>query len=410
MTTTHADVVVVGGGAAGLMAAIEAATRGRHTVLLEKNQKPGLKILISGGGRCNLTTTRHGKDLEAQYGKRRGRYLRHALRSFPPTALRTFIEAAGVPLREEDLEKLFPVSQKARDVVVALVRELDRSGAELRGEAPLTGMKLDEDRFVLTTPRGTLTAASVVLATGGLSYPKTGTTGDGYAFCRQFGHTITQTWPALAPLRCDEAWVHDLQGIVLKGVDIACLDRLGKPTVHRQRPILFTHKGLSGPAPMDLAGDVEEQEGHAKVRFDFVPEQSREQLEQSWLEQAKLHGPRRVESVLPRWLPVRMRQALLSVSDCDPDQRLATWSKEGRRRLLATMKGLCLPIPRSLGYGHAEVTRGGVALDEVDARTMQSKLQPGLFVCGELLDIDGPIGGFNFQAAFAMGRLAGLTA
>lgn len=410
MTTIHADVVVVGGGAAGLMAAIEAALRGRHTVLLEKNQQPGLKILISGGGRCNLTTTRQGKDLEAQYGKRRGRYLRHALRSFPPTALRTFIERAGVPLREEDLEKLFPVSQKARDVVVALLRELERSGAELLGEAPLTGLGRDEDRFVLTTPRGTLTAASVVLATGGLSYPKTGATGDGYAFCRQFGHTITQTWPALAPLRCDESWVRELQGIVLNGVDIACLDRVGKETVRRRRPILFTHKGLSGPAPMDLAGDVEQQDGMAQVRFDFLPEQPREQLEQSWLKEAKLHGARRVESVLPRWLPERMRHALLFVSGCEQDQRLATWSKHGRRRLLATIKGLCLPIPRSLGYGHAEVTRGGVALDEVDARTMQSKLQPGLFVCGELLDIDGPIGGFNFQAAFAMGRLAGRTA
>jgi len=410
MAMTHADVVVVGGGAAGLMAAIEAARRGRRTVLLEKNRQPGLKILISGGGRCNLTTTRHGKDLEAQYGKRRGRYLRHALRSFPPSALREFIEDAGVPLQEEDLEKLFPVSQKARDVVVALVRLVRESGAELRGESPVTAVRRADDQFVLQTPSGEVSADSVILATGGLSYPKTGATGDGYGFCEQFGHTITQTWPALAPLCCDEQWVRELQGIVLQGVDIACLDQAGKETLRRRRPILFTHKGLSGPAPMDLAGDVEEQAGRASVRFDFAPEQAREQLEQSWLEQARLHGARRVESVLPRWLPERMRQALLHVSGCDAGQRLATWPKDGRRRLLATVKGLSLPIPRSRGYGHAEVTRGGVALDEVDARTMQSKLQAGLFICGELLDIDGPIGGFNFQAAFAMGRLAGLTA
>lgn len=410
MTTTHADVVVVGGGAAGLMAAIQSACRGKRTVLLEKNQQPGLKILISGGGRCNLTTTRLGKDLEAQYGKRRGRYLRHALRSFPPTALREFIESAGVPLREEDLEKLFPVSQKARDVVVALVRLLRESGAELRGQSPVTDLTRRADQFVLQTPNGEFTATSVILATGGLSYPKTGATGDGYAFCKSFGHTVTQTWPALAPLRCDEKWVRELQGIVLQGVDIACLSHTDKETLRRRRPILFTHKGLSGPAPMDLAGDVEEQEGDAKVRFDFAPESLREQLEQDWLAQAKQHGSRRVESVLPRWLPERMRHALLQVSGCASDQRLATWSKDGRRKLLTAVKGLTLPIPKSLGYGHAEVTRGGVTLDEVDARTMQSKLQSGLYICGELLDIDGPIGGFNFQAAFAMGRLAGLSA
>jgi hypothetical protein len=410
MTMSHVDVVVVGAGAAGMMAAIQAASRGRRTLLLEKNQQPGLKILISGGGRCNLTTTREGKDLEAQYGKRRGRYLRHALRAFPPSALRAFIEDAGVPLREEDLEKLFPISQKARDVVVALLRLVEQSGAELWNEAPVVSLERDSERFVLQTPRGTVTAASVVLATGGLSYPKTGATGDGYAWCRQFGHSITRTWPALAPLRCEESWVRGLQGIVLQGVDIACLDQAGKETLRRRRPILFTHKGMSGPAPMDLAGDVEEQVGGAKVRFDFVPDEQREQLEQSWLEQARLHGARRVESVLPRALPERMRHALLALSGSQLDDRLGSWSKDARRRLLQAVKDLRVPVPKSLGYGHAEVTRGGVDLDEVDARSMQSKLQSGLFICGELLDIDGPIGGFNFQAAFAMGRLAGLNA
>lgn len=407
---TEVDVVVVGGGAAGLMAAIQAAARGRRTVLLEKNQRPGLKILISGGGRCNLTTTRQGKDLEAQYGKRRGRYLRHALRAFPPTALRTFIEDAGVPLREEDLEKLFPVSQKARDVVDALLRLLERSGARLERDAPLTGLRRDGERFVCSTPRGEWSTESVVLATGGLSYPKTGATGDGYAFCREFGHTVTQTFPALAPLRVQQDWVQALQGIVLQGVDISCLDRDGRETVRRRRPILFTHKGLSGPAPMDLAGDVEEQQGGAHVRFDFSPSSTREQLEQQWLADAKQHGARRVESVVPRALPERMRHALLQLSGCERDTKLAAWSKSARRQLLLAIKDLRVPVQKSLGYGHAEVTRGGVALDEVDARTMQSKLQPGLYICGELLDIDGPIGGFNFQAAFAMGRLAGLDA
>ncbi|HEB53619.1 MAG TPA: NAD(P)/FAD-dependent oxidoreductase [bacterium] len=404
------DVVVVGGGAAGLMAAIQAARRGRRVVLLEKNPRPGLKIRISGGGRCNLTTTREGRDLEAQYGTRRGRWLRHALRSFPPKALRAFFEAAGVPLREEDLEKLFPVSQRAQDVVDALLRLLADSGAELRCEAALRELGHDGGGFRCRTGAGSLRAAAVVLATGGLSFPKTGATGDGYAWCRAFGHTIAPTFPALAPLRVEAPWVRALQGIVLHGVEIACRDARGRATLRRRRPILFTHKGLSGPAPMDLAGDVEELCGAASVGFDFLPDVPREQLEQDWLAAARAHGTRRVESLLPAALPERVRHALLALAEIDRSTTLAGLAKPARRRLLAAVKDLRVPVAKSLGYQAAEVTRGGVALDEVDARTMQSKLQPGLFLCGELLDIDGPIGGFNFQAAFATGRLAGLHA
>lgn len=403
-----ADVVVVGGGAAGLMAAIQSARRGRATVLLEKNHQPGLKILISGGGRCNLTTTKAGADLEAQYGERRGRFLRHALRAFPPTALRTFVEDAGVPLQEEDLDKLFPVSQRARDVVDALLALARAAGVVLATDAPLLGLARAGERFTVATPHGELTAASVVLATGGLSYPKTGATGDGYRFVRALGHTVTATFPALAPLAVDAAWVRALQGIVVHDVALASLDASGRAVCTRMRPILFTHRGLSGPAPMDLAGDIEEAHGAGAVRFDFAPERSGEQLDAEWLAFARAHGTRRADAVLPTALPERLRAALCELAGGNPT--LANWSRDARRALRDVVKGLRVPVGRSLGYGHAEVTRGGVALDEVDPRTMQSRVCPGLFVCGELLDVDGPIGGFNFQAAFATGRLAGLHA
>jgi predicted Rossmann fold flavoprotein len=399
------DVIVVGAGAAGMMAAIEAARSGRRTVLLEKQQRPGLKILISGGGRCNLTTTRQGADLEAQYGTERGRFLRHALRSFPPSMLRAFIEQAGVPLQEEDLEKLFPVSQRARDVVDALLGQLQQSGAEMRLGWPVTAVQRTDAGFAVTTPRGAVVARSLILATGGLSYPKTGATGDGYGFCRGLGHTITATFPALAPLPVDAAWVHALQGIVLQDAAIASYGAAGKVLTQRRRPILFTHKGLSGPAPMDLAGDVEEATGQGGVRFDFAPDRTAEQLEQEWLAAAKAHGSRRIDSVLPAHLPERLRHTLCELAAATGT--LASWSRAQRKQLLAVLKDLRLPVARSLGYDHAEVTRGGIALAEIDPRTMQSRRCPGLFVCGELLDVDGPIGGFNFQAAFATGRLAG---
>lgn len=404
---TEVDVVVVGAGAAGLMAGIQAARRGRSTVVLEKKQHAGLKILISGGGRCNLTTTRHGSDLEAQYGAARGRFLRHALRSFPPSALRDFVEQAGVPLQEEDLEKLFPVSQRAADVVQALLRLLREAGARLLLEAPVTALERQPHGFLVHSARGTFVTGSVVLATGGLSYPKTGATGDGYGFCRRLGHSVTPTFPALAPLLIP-GWVRELQGIVLTEATLASLDAAGQVRTVRQRPILFTHHGLSGPAPMDLAGDLEEALGKGSVRFDFVPDRSQEQLDVEWRSLAAAHGSRRIESMLPAALPERLRSTLASLAGVS-GQSLANLPREGRRRLTQVLKDLRVPVAKSRGYDHAEVTRGGVVLDEVDARTMQSKVVPGLFVCGELLDVDGPIGGFNFQAAFATGRLAGLS-
>lgn len=407
-TVANADVVVVGAGAAGLMAAYTAARRGRRTLLLEKSGRPGLKILISGGGRCNVTTTRTGSDLEAQYGTRRGRFLRHALRSFPPADLCAFLEAAGVALREEDLEKVFPVSQQARSVLDALLRCCDDAGVVLVTGSPVRSVGRADGGFVVATAGASYRAASVVLATGGLSYAKTGTTGDGYGFCRAFGHTITATWPALAPLWVEAPWVRSLQGIVVTGTDLAVLDADGRPRLRRRRPILFTHKGLSGPAPMDLAGDVEELQGRAQVRFDFLPDVAAEALEREWLTTAAAHGSRRVESLLPPTLPERLRTAL--VAEAAAGGQLANLSRDARRRLLLAVKDQRVPAPKSLGFDHAEVTRGGVELGEVDPRTMQSRRQPGLFVCGELLDVDGPIGGFNFQAAFATGRLAGLSA
>jgi predicted Rossmann fold flavoprotein len=403
------DVVVVGGGAAGLMASIQAARRGRRTVLLEKNLRLGLKILISGGGRCNLTTTMSGRELEAEYGTRRGRWLRHALRSFQPKQLVAMIEAGGVPLQEEDLDKIFPVSARAGDILQCLLRLADDAGVDIRRDAPMLEVsRAANGEFVVTTPNGDVCAASLVLSTGGLSYPKTGSTGDGYRVTKQLGHGLVPTVPHLAPLAVAEPWVRDLAGIVLNDAVIAVADRHGRVLCRRRRPILFTHKGLSGPGPMDLSGFVEAEGGQCEVVFDFVPDVHAEELARQWMELAKTGGKRGVANALPRELPERLRQTLTRLADAEGT--VAELSRDRRRRLLQLLKDCRVPVDRSLGLGHAEVTRGGIPLDEVDGRTMESKLVEGLFLCGEILDIDGPIGGFNFQAAFATARLAGLHA
>ena len=402
-----ADVVVVGAGAAGLAAATFAAARSRRVLLLEKKPQPGLKILISGGGRCNVTTTRSGSDLEQQYGMVRGRFLRHALRAFPPVAVREWFLSLGVPLQEEDLEKLFPVSQKARDVLEALLRGARNAGAELITDCSVTEVRRSAAGFSLTTNQGAIHASALVLATGGRSYTKTGTTGDGYRFCTELGHTVTATFAALAPLVVDAAWLRELQGIVVTTAEIAVLESSGKVIRTRRRPILFTHHGLSGPAPMDLAGDNEERNG-AFLRLDFAPDVAREELDQQWLNMARTLGRKRAEALLPRELPERLRVALCELA-LVRDVTLAELTKDQRARLLTAVKDLRVRCDRSRGFEHAEVTRGGVSLDEISASTMASKLVPNLFCCGELLDLDGPIGGFNFQSAFATGRLAGMS-
>ncbi|MHC5062465.1 MAG: BaiN/RdsA family NAD(P)/FAD-dependent oxidoreductase [Planctomycetota bacterium] len=412
------EVVVVGAGAAGLMAAIQSGGRGNRTLLLEKNARPGLKILISGGGRCNLTTTKSGKSLEAEYGKRRGRWLLHALRAFQPGDLVELIESAGVPLREEDLDKIFPCSGKARDVLDCLLGLAEASAVELRCESAMESVERlpSGDGFQIHTTKGTVQAGSLILATGGLSYPKTGSTGDGYRIAEQFGHRIIPGVPHLAPLAVDAAWIHELAGIVLQKSSLAVINKAtGEVLCQRQRPVLFTHKGLSGPAPMDLAGFIEETAGECELVLDFVPGVKREALETDWLQRSKTAGRNRVSSLLPRELPERLRQSLceqagVAFAPRGPKRALtvAELDKKGRHRLLAVLKDLRIPVTRSLGMDHAEVTRGGVALEEVDPRSMESRLCPKLFLCGEILDVDGPIGGFNFQAAFATGRLAGL--
>lgn len=405
----RAEVLVVGGGAAGLMAAWQAARIGARTVLLEKNRKPGLKILISGGGRCNLTTTRSGRDLENQYGVRRGRWLRHALRAFPPQKLIDLVEDQGVALREEDLDKIFPVSGRAADVLDAVVRGAEAAGALLAREAPVTALRRDGDGFLAVTPRGRIHAPRVVLATGGLSYPKTGATGDGYGFAQALGHGLVEPVPHLAPLPVDDAWVRSLSGIVLADSSIAVGPVGGAEDCRRHRPILFTHKGLSGPAPMDLAGFIEERHGGCDLRLDFVPEARLDELEAEWLCEAATQGRRLAAALLPSRLPERLRQTLAALAGVEATTA-AEVTKAARKDLLRRLKDTRIAVERSLGFGHAEVTRGGVPLDEVDPKTMESKVAPGLFLCGELIDVDGPIGGFNFQAAFATGRLAGIHA
>jgi predicted Rossmann fold flavoprotein len=407
MPNTDWDIVVVGAGAAGLLAAIRAAECGRRVLVLEKNRRPGVKILMSGGTRCNVTHATDERGIIAAYGPP-GRFLHSALAALGVQDTIDFFEAEGVALKVEETGKIFPVSNKALDVLDALLKRLRRTDATLALEEPLNDLQREESGFVLTTPRRVVHATGVILTTGGQSYPGSGTTGDGYAFTACFGHTIVPPRPALVPITVDAPWVADLRGVTLPDVNLRIIE--GKKVWQGARgSLLFAHFGLTGPVVLDLSRVVS---GHAKpqslvLEMDFLPMWKEADLDEHLRVETAASGKKQLAAVLTTLLPRRLCDALLPQAGLPADRKAAALSRPDRARLVACLKRLSLPVSGTLGFGKAEVTAGGVALAEVDSRTMQSKLVPNLYIAGELLDLDGPIGGYNFQAAWSTGWLAG---
>lgn len=413
------DVVVVGAGAAGLLAATRAAERGRKTLLLEKNKRPGVKILMSGGTRCNLTQATDARGIVKAFGDQ-GKFLHSALAALGPRDLVELIEAEGVLTKTEPTGKIFPFSDKAADVLAALLRRLERSGCVLSTGEAVTAIDRDGDSFRITTDRRTLTAESLAVTTGGCSYPGCGTTGEGYQWGAKFGHTIVPPRPALVPVETNLTWVHDLKGITVADVAVAVVGRTemsagerggraSQPLASRRGSFLFAHFGLSGPAVLDVSRAVT---GHPHPETldlvcDFLPALSDVVFDDELRQRAAAAGKKPVSAILPGELPRRLVDALLALSELPGDLRCAELGKAARGRLVRVFKHCPIPVTGTLGFKKAEVTAGGIALGEVDSRTMQSRLVPNLFLAGEVLDLDGPIGGYNFQAAFSTGWLAG---
>lgn len=424
------DVVIVGAGAAGMLAASRAAERGRRTLLLEKSTKAGVKILISGGTRCNLTQNTDARGIIAAYGDQ-GRFLHSALARLNPQQLVQLFAQEGVPTKVEETNKIFPVSDSAVDVRDALVRRLRRAGAELALGEPVQSLERAGDGFRIVTPKRTVVCARLLLTPGGKSYPGCGTTGDGYAWARQLGHTIILPRPALVPITTDAAWVHDLSGLTMPDMTVRVVPSPRAPASlevapealrsarQRKKPsaplaedrgsLLFTHVGLSGPVVLNVSRAVSgvSDPTWLDLELDFVPDISAERLDDEMRTAAATDGKRAVGNLLGRYVPRRLAESLLAQMGISPQHKAAELGKDARRKLILAAKQTRVPVTGTLGFPKAEVTAGGVALAEVDSHTMQSKLVPNLFLAGEILDLDGPIGGYNFQAAFSTGLLAG---
>lgn len=428
-----ADVAVLGAGAAGLCAAISAAESGARVVLLEKNRRPGVKVLMSGGTRCNLTNARGLRNprvvsgpVDPGYDPRQARGARDVQRAFGAggpflgPALRAFgvedavglFEAEGLPTKIEANGKVFPATDRAVDVLDALLRRLGRSGAALRCESAVRGLRVgDAGGFDVVVDGSIVRARRVIVATGGQSYPRCGTTGDGYALARGFGHTIIEPRPALVPIRVSADWVAGLAGLTLPDVTAAVVDPSGRRLLERREAVLFAHFGLTGPAVLDVSRAVARHDGDGRLELDLdlLPNLRADALDQH-LQQAGRTGRRAVSALLPPAVPRRLAEAVVPAAGVPADRTGPELSRDERRRVVAACKGLRLPIEGTLGFEKAEVTSGGVALEEVDPKSLVSRLRPGLHFCGEVLDLDGLIGGYNFQAAWSTGWLAGQSA
>ena len=418
--STRRTVVIVGAGAAGLWCAERLARAcGSETevLVLEKTPRTGTKILASGGTRCNVTTTLGPDEAARLFGKKGERFLRHGFRTLTPLDVRERFEAWGVGLEEAPLEKVFPRSGNARDVRDALEAAARGAGASIELGAPVEGVARDGARWRVDLEDGmTLGCDALVLAAGGMSYPGTGTTGDGYAWLRDLGLEVVDPVPALVPLTSPDGWVRELTGIAWQGGELVLEDRAtGKTTRlgQRRRPVLFTHHGLSGPGAMDLSHHVARAVGESPldmaVRLDAFPDLDREAVRAALIEASGLPGNPRLQRALAGTpmgpMPKRLFAAFAGASGLDPDVGVAGLAKSARHGLVESFKGLEIPVDGTLGFEHAEVTAGGLALRQVSPRSMAVNGHDGLFVIGELLDVDGPIGGLSFQAAFATAEL-----
>jgi predicted Rossmann fold flavoprotein len=400
--------MVAGAGAAGLVAAARAAECGARVLLVEKNRRPGVKILMSGGTRCNITHACDNRGIVDAFGPN-GNFLHSALACLSVAQTVSFFEELGVATKIEETGKVFPVSNKALDVLNALLSRLRHCGANLCLDEPVSDLNRDlHDGFEIRTPKRRLTSKKVILTTGGQSYPGCGTRGDGYAFVQRMGHSIIPPRPALVPITVLADWVAALRGVTLPDVSVTVLQD-NKRLASRRGGFLFAHFGLTGPGPLDVSKAITKHADPRSLRLeiDLLPEITRPDLDAYLRSESLASGKKQLAVVLAERLPRRLSDQLLTLTGQPVVRKAAGLSKVDRGKLVAAVKELRLPVRGTLGFEKAEVTTGGICLEEVDSRTMESKIVPGLFLAGEILDLDGPIGGYNFQAAWSTGWLAG---
>jgi predicted Rossmann fold flavoprotein len=403
------DMIVVGCGPAGMMAAIAAASAGKTVAVFEQLAAPASKLLASGGGRCNITNMLPTDVFMSRFG-RNGLFMKPAMAAMDQKHFIRFLADIGIQTHSTDGLRVFPASNNAQTVADALLRRMEQLRVRVSASTKVIGLEFKDGRCVgVKTPDGQVRADLVLLSTGGQGYPKLGGSISGYELASSAGHHLVQPTPALVPLTAEAKWCADLAGVSLELAEIT-VRVSAKQFEVSEGGLLFTHKGISGPATLDLSGTVAqllEKRGNVHVAVNFAPVRSREQWLAEFSRWQKEHGSKQIVKLLDAHLPRSLAEKLCELAGLAPTAKAAVFPGPARARLAGLIGALPLTILKTEGFDHAMVTRGGVSLKEIDPETLESKIMPGLLFAGEILDLDGPTGGFNLQWAFSSGWLAG---
>lgn len=405
-------VIVIGGGAAGMMAACMAAIEGAQVTLLEKNEKTGKKIYITGKGRCNLTNACQREEF-LENVITNPKFLYSAFAQLDNQAVMNFFEKAGCRLKTERGDRVFPVSDHSSDVIATLNGELKKNRVQVMLHTEVSELLLEEGsvKGVLLSDGKKLHADAVIIATGGRSYESTGSTGDGYRFAKQAGHTIKDLRPSLVPFVVKEEWCKKLQGLSLKNVAVT-LKKEKKKIYEGFGEMLFTHFGVSGPLILSASSFYTAKYSGQEVllTIDLKPAMDREQLDKRILRDFEENAGKQFKNALDKLLPAKLIPVMIELSGIDPHKKTSEVTKKERSRLVELFKELKLTVNGCRGYGEAIITGGGVNVKEIDPKTMGSRLVNGLYFAGEVMDVDALTGGFNLQIAWSTGALAGKSA
>ena len=408
------DVIVIGAGPAGMMCAVTASQNHKKVLLIDKNNQLGKKMRLSGGGRCNITNLKETKEFIKHLPLKDGRFLYSALNQFSPELIYQFFENLNVPLKLENEGRVFPISNKAIDFVEALQKELDKNKVEVKLNTEIVDINLNEEIKTVYTPNQTFQTHNVVIATGGLSYPHTGSTGSGHTFGKKFNHTITEIYPTESPIISHDPLITSkvLQGLSFENINLALIDEDNKVIKSHQSDLIFTHFGLSGPAALKLSQFIYhylKDQKQATLLLDVHPALSLEALSQQFKESRHSQGNKTIKTILKKLLPERFLNYIIEKLNINSDLKCADLSNKVILQIIKHIKSFEIVVHDVKPIEQAFVTGGGVSLDEVDPKTMESKLIPGLYFVGEVLNLHGYTGGYNITIALTTGYAAGIA-
>ncbi len=406
-------VAVIGAGPAGMMAAVTAAENGAGTILLEKNTVPGRKLLLTGGGRCNFANAENDlRKLTDNYGKT-GAFLFHSFSQFGPKEAIEFFNRLGVKAKIENNKRVFPKNDNAQAVLDALINRLDELNVDVARGGKVVEIIKDGDSIkkIILENGQTVAAKNYIIATGGKSYPQTGSAGDGYLWARALGHKIDPLSPALAPVIVKEGWIKDLAGVALENPKISAFQN-NKKLFSVQGELLFTHFGVSGPAILNISGRIAEsaKNGAVFLHLDFLPEIENGELQKKILENFQKNPNKIVKNCLADFIPASLAPAVCRAAAVNVEKTANNVEKKERRRIAAAMKNFKLEVGKTFPIESGMITGGGVDIAEINHKTMRSKIIRNLFFAGEIINVHGPTGGFNLLQCWSTGRLAGASA